>query len=107
MKWYPALWVGPRAAKKKWKILSAMKQKKRFPNVWVITLAANSSELLDILPLNFLYHGISPTEEWCILGIALGKQEALELVETIVDTLYQETGSVQLREFYIPFFQET
>lgn len=100
MKWYDALWVGPQAAKKKRKIISSIKQRKRLANTWIITLASNPSESLDIIPSGMLVNPAYPADDLYILGIALGKQEALELVEKMVDYIYRETGTLNIREYF-------
>lgn len=100
MKWYDALWIGPNAAKKKGRIISSVKQRKHMSGIWLITLAENPSEALDIIPSNMLANPSYPSESLYILGIASGKQEAFEVVEKMVDYIYRETGTLNIRGYF-------
>ena len=104
MKWYDMLWVGPRAARRKGKIISSVKQGKSVPEVWLITLAENPSEALDLVPSHMLAKPWYPSENLYILGIASGKQEAFELVEKMVDYIYRETGTLYIRDYFLQRF---
>lgn len=100
MKWYDALWIGPQAARRKGRIISSIKQRKHVPGIWLIALAENPSEVLDIIPSDMLVKPSYPLENLYILGIASGKQEAFELVEKMVDYIYRETGTLNIREYF-------
>lgn len=100
MKWYDALWVGPLAARKKGRIISSIRQRKHVPGIWLITLAENPSEALDIIPSDTLEKPFCSPEDLYILGIASGKQEAFELVEKMVDYIYRETGTLNIRDYF-------
>lgn len=51
MKWYPYLYVGEGASKKKNKIIRKLKIGAGMIDVWVITEAANGEDQLDIFLL--------------------------------------------------------
>lgn len=100
MKWYNALWIGPNAAKKKSKIISSVERREHVPGIWLITLAENPAEALDIIPTNILTNKFYLSYDFYILGIASGKQEAFELVEKMVDYIYRETGTLDIRDYF-------
>ncbi len=67
---------------------------------------------LLILPLKYeqhlqLVHSIElrqkywPTDDICVVGLASGKQEGLELIEQITSEMYEKTGVID----YYGFFQ--
>ncbi|MDO5410264.1 MAG: hypothetical protein Q4F21_07400 [Lachnospiraceae bacterium] len=100
MRWYDALWVGRKAARKKRRIISAVKNRERMAGVYLITLAQNPSELLDIIPSGMLASPAFPADELFVLGIAAGRQEAFELVEKMVDYIYRETNALDIRSYF-------
>ena len=98
MKWYKDLYIGEEAGKKKSKLIKQLEQKKLTPGVFVITLASNGKDLLDVLP------GIMMLKEQCrqreILGLAVTKEEALEVCEQIILDVYQKTSAYAVRSFF-------
>lgn len=69
------------------------------PGIYLLTLSDNPDNILEILPVVSLkqkavYHRC-PT----IVGMANGKEEAMELVRSIVGEIYQKTGSFCLEEY--------
>lgn len=100
MRWYDALWVGRKAARKKGKLIASLNAGQRVPNTWLITLAENPSDTLDIIPSKMFRNPEYPAEDLYVLGIALGREEALELVEQMVDYIYRETGTLNIRDYF-------
>ncbi|MBQ8627235.1 MAG: hypothetical protein IJ419_13900 [Agathobacter sp.] len=104
MKWYKNLYLGENIAPKARQIVNKIKKKRLTPDVYVIALASNSQNLLDIIPTWELLQLGYPTDNVRIIGLAQGKQEALELVTSIVDEVYQKTGNVKLQEYLKQMF---
>lgn len=100
MRWYDALWIGPKAARHRCRIVSCIKEHKPMAGAYFITLAENTSEMLDIVPLGMLANASYPADQLYILGIAVGKDEAFELVEKMVDYIYRETGALDIRGYF-------
>ena len=96
-KWYDALWIGPKAEKKRRKLIDAVKDGKKMPGAYVIALSSNSRELLDIIPVSMIGKPGCPADNLYIIGIADGKAEAFSLIEKIVDYIYRETGKLNIR----------
>ena len=92
MKWYENLYVGEsirhKTEKIKWKIRHNAGQ----VEIYVITLASNPSNLLDIIPAQELMQKAYPKKELYVIGLAHGYDEALEVVTQIIDEVYRETG---------------
>lgn len=55
--------------------------------------------LMDIIPAVMLiqksFYGICPK----IIGMAKGKEEALEMVRSLIDEMYRETGTFATAEY--------
>lgn len=100
IKWYDVLWIGPKAEKKRRKLIDAVKSRKKLLGAYVITLSVNPRELLDIIPVSMIGNPGCTADNLYIIGIADGKEEAFSLVEKIVDYIYRETGKLNIREYF-------
>ncbi|MBR2401287.1 MAG: hypothetical protein IKB01_00770 [Lachnospiraceae bacterium] len=101
MKWYDNLYVGEsirhKTEKIKWKIRHNAGQ----IGIYVIAIASNPQNLLDIIPAQELMQRGYPKKELYIIGLAHGMKEAHEVVRQIIDEVYQNTGSFEI----IPYLQ--
>lgn len=101
MKWHKQLYVGDgigsHADKVKWKIRHNAGQ----CSVYVITLASNPQNLLDIIPSRELLQKSYPKSQLYVLGLAKGYEEAVETAARIVLEVYKNTGGFALREYFM------
>ena len=90
MIWYKDLYVGEsivhKTKKVKWKIMHNAGQ----IGIYVITLASNTQNLLDIIPSYELMQKGYPTK---------GYDEAIEVAASIVDEVYHSTGTFAVRAY--------
>lgn len=69
------------------------------PGIFLITLSEHPDHVLEIIPSYVLM------QKWgrklCpkIIGIAKGKKEAMNLVTEIVKEVYENTGTVEIKEY--------
>ena len=68
--------------------------------VYLVTLSENPGNLLEIVPSYMLiqksYYARCPE----IVGMAKGKDEAIDLAVDIVKNIYGETGAFQVKEYF-------
>lgn len=98
MKWYDNLYVSESikdAGKIKWRIM----HNAGTIDIYVITFASNSQNLLDIIPSWNLMQKSYPKKELKVIGLAKGYGEALELTRQIIEETYDETGNVNIRDY--------
>lgn len=99
MIWYDKLYVGEsivhKTKKIKWKIMHNAGQ----IGIYVITLASNRQNLLDIIPSYELMQRGYPKREMVIVGLAKGYNEAVEVAASIVDEVYRNTGTFAVRTY--------
>lgn len=99
MTWHENLYVGEsiihKTDKIKWKICHNAGQ----PSIYVIALASNEQNLLDIIPARELMQKGYPKQKLYIVGLAKGYEEAVEVAVSIVDEVYQATGSFAVRSY--------
>ncbi|WP_448782275.1 hypothetical protein [Blautia sp.] len=81
------------------KIKKKLNNGKLVPGIYLLTLPENPSNLMDIIPAAMLiqksFYGICPK----IIGMAKGKDEALEMVRSLIDEMYTETGTFATAEY--------
>ena len=90
MKWYPYLYVGEGASKKKNKIIRKLKIGAGMIDVWVITEAANGEDQLDILSSAWLKQRAVRKKD---IKLIKGYEEAVDLVVQMAEETYRETGN--------------
>jgi hypothetical protein len=97
MKWYDQLYVGDSIASKvnriKWKI----NHNAGTVSIYVVTLASNPDNLLDIIPARELMQKGYPKKDLMIIGIAKGYKEALLVVQRVIEDTYRKTNDVNVR----------
>lgn len=99
MKWYKNLYVGEGIKPKAKQIINRIKKNKPTIDVYVIALASNPENQLDIIPSMELLQKGYPTEQIRVIGLAKGKAEALQIVTSLVDEIYQKTGDVKVLDY--------
>ena len=99
MKWYENLYVGDsiqhKTEKIKWKIRHNAGQ----IDIYVIALASNPQNLLDIIPAQELMQKGYPKRNMFVIGLAHGYDEALEVVTQIIDEVYRQTGGFAIEPY--------
>lgn len=99
MKWYSELYVGETARKKKNRIIRKLKINAGMLDTYVITLAVNEHDLLEIISSVYLKQRAVRRNLPMIIGIACGYEEAVTLVTEIVEETYKQTG-----DFAVPAY---
>ena len=91
--------VGKSLKNKKQKIMWKIRHNSGMFDVFVITLSSNKDNLLDIINSSVLMQKYYPKDNMIIVGIAKGYDEAVDIVGRIVEKVYKETGSFNVREY--------
>ena len=98
LKWQDNFLAG-KSVKNPGKIKKKLNSGKLVPGIYLLTLSENPSNLMDIIPAAMLFqksfYGICPE----IIGMAKGKEEALEMVRSLIDEMYTETGTFAIAEY--------
>ncbi len=99
MIWYDKLYVGEsiihKTKKVKWKICHNAGQ----IDIYVITFPSNRENLLDIIPAWELMQKAYPKKKLYVIGLAKGYDEAIELAASIVNEVYQNTGTFAVTDY--------
>lgn len=98
MKWHIPLYVGEEAGKKRKKLIHQLERKKPAFGVYAVTLSSNGKDIFDIFPAFMLMR--EDIREREILGLAVTKEEALEVCEQIIMEVYNKTGEFAVRRYF-------
>ncbi len=100
LQWSSRLYVGVKAEAFKDQIRTVVEKGLAFPEAYLITLSANEAEQLDIIETKQLIfwkvHRTLPK----IVGIALTRKEALDVVLQMALDIYEETGDCDFRAYF-------
>ena len=98
MRYYKHLYLTEGLEKKKEKIIRKLEAGKLQPGVHVITLAVSERNQLEIYPTIQFKQPAFPEQELFVVGITKGYDE---LVEQIVQEVYDQTGTCDIRSYIL------
>jgi hypothetical protein len=101
MIWYKNLFISENISQKKAKIKWKIRSNAGLINIYVITLAANPQNLLEIVSTIELMQAAYPKQNLFIVGIAKGYDTAVALASRIIIEIYKETGEFKIREYML------
>lgn len=91
--WYPNLYMGEKARKKKNKLISQINRGRFYPGLYLITEAANGVDQLDIIDSRCIrmkrVRELLPP----VAGMAIGYEEAMEVLLDMTRETYERTGT--------------
>lgn len=106
MKYYKNLYMTDAIKKKKDKMIKKMEAGKLIPGIHLITLAVNPKNHLEIWHYPILLQPSFPKDELFVVGITKGYEEALEVVEEILQEVYNKTEGADIRSYILSKAQE-
>lgn len=101
MKYYEHLYIGAGITKNKEKILRKLEKNRPILNLYVIVLAHQEQNHLEIFDSTLLVQKIFKKEEQFVVGIADGQEEAFMLVEQITQEVYEKTGGTDICKYLL------
>jgi hypothetical protein len=98
LKWQKAYYIGE-SVKNPVKIQTKINKGRPVPGIYLVTLSDNPGNLMEIIPAVMLVqktaYDLCPT----VIGMAKGKEEALELVQKMIEDVYGETGGFEIEKY--------
>lgn len=98
--WSEKLYIGSQAEKKFKKVQKQLNQGKTVVGFFLITGPSNECNLFDILPTAELLFPYYKKQRLMVYGIAKGKEEAKELVTSIIEDVYCATNGLCCKEYF-------
>ncbi len=100
MQWAENLYLTEKTAKKKNRIIQKANRGIGMVNIYLVTLASNPENLLDIFHAAHLKQPGFYKQDLTVVGIAAGYDEAVDLASRIVNDVYQSTGGFIVRDYF-------
>ena len=82
------------------RIMHKLRTRRLQPGIWLITLASNKQNLLDIFHSVYYMQPMFMKLNPDIVGIAESEDAAKELLIRITEDIYRETGSFEVRTYF-------
>lgn len=98
LKWQENYYVGE-GIKKPENVRQKIDQGKMAPGVYLLTLSPNPDNLMEILPAITLVQDTAYRLCPDIIGMAKGKDEAIQLATDILMEAYRQTGTFRVEEY--------
>ncbi len=98
--WSEKLYIGEQAEKRCEKVKKKLENGKLVPGFFLITRPSNESNLFDILPSAELLFPYYKQRELLVYGLAKGKEEAENLVLSMLEDVYRETDGLYCKEYF-------
>ncbi|GFI43438.1 MAG: hypothetical protein HFG82_07445 [Dorea sp.] len=105
MRYYKHLYLAE-GLKKKEKIIRKLEEKKLQINIHVITLARNEKNQLEIYNSMVFLQPDFPYDDFLVVGLAKGYEDAVEIVEEIAQEVYNKTKGADIRSYILEREQE-
>ena len=105
MRYYKHLYLAE-GIKKKEKIIRKLEEKKLQMNIHVITLARNEKNQLEIYNSMVFLQPDFPYDDFLVVGLAKGYEDAVEIVEEIAQEVYNKTKGADIRSYILEREQE-
>ncbi|MCI9417535.1 MAG: hypothetical protein HFI82_09030 [Eubacterium sp.] len=99
MKWHNSLYTDEKTRRRQKKIKWKIMHRAGMLRVYVITLASNEKNLLDIIPSWELLQKRYPKKNLYIVGLAGSYNKAMEVAGHIVSDVYRNTGGFDIRSY--------
>lgn len=101
MKYYRYLYLEEGLEKKKEKVMQKLENRKFQFDIHLIVLSQIGDNQLEIINAAQLLQRDYPDEDYFVVGIAKDYEGALEIVEEIVKTVYNETKGADIRSYIL------
>ncbi len=98
LKWHKNCFVGKNVRDLE-RIQEKLENRRLVPGIYLLVLSENPRNIMEMFPAVTLLQRTAADLCPEIIGIALGKEEAVSLAEEIIRQVYEETGDVQVKEY--------
>ena len=100
MRWAVNLYTTEKTKKMLPRIMQKTKNRKLQPGIWLITIASNEQNLLDIFQSIYYMQPVYTKLNPDIVGVAESEDAAKELLIKMTEDMYKETGNFDVRTYF-------
>lgn len=101
--WHFDLYLDKKASKNIKKIKHAINREKPLEDVYCICKPMNPNNLLDIIRAKDLFCPYYKNASVTILGIAYGKEAAVQIIEEMMLEVYQNTDNFDVKGYFLKY----
>ncbi len=105
MRYYKHLYL-TEGIRKKEKVIRKLEKNQLQMNIHIITLSQNEEDQLEIYNSMILLQPEFPHDDFFVVGIAKGYEDAVEMVEEITQEVYNKTKGADIRSYILEREQE-
>lgn len=105
MRYYKHLYLA-KGIRKKDQVIRKLEENKLQMNIHIITLPMNGEDQLEIYHSMVLLQPEFPHDDFFVVGIAKGYEDAVEMVEEIAREVYNKTKGADIRSYILEREQE-
>ena len=105
MRYYKHLYLAD-GIRKKEKVIRKLEKNQLQMNIHIITLSQNEEDQLEIYNSMILLQPEFPHDDFFVVGIAKGYEDAVEMVEEIAQEVYNKTKGADIRSYILEREQE-
>lgn len=99
--WSKKLYFGKGVEKNSRKIMKRIEKHKLTKDIYCITFASNKDNLFDIVKASEFKFPHYEKVDIHIVGLSKGKEEAEDLLKTMIEEVYRETDGFAVRDYFI------
>ena len=100
MRWAVNLYTTEKTKKQLPRIIHKLKIRKMQQGIWLITLASNEKNLLDLFQAIYYIQPMLQKMNPDIVGIADSQDAAKEMIVKITGDVYQKQGNFDMRSYF-------
>ena len=105
MRYYKHLYLAE-GIRKKEKVIRKLEKNQLQMNIHIITLSQNEEDQLEIYNSMILLQPEFPHDDFFVVGIAKGYEDAVEMVGEIAQEVYNKTKGADIRSYILEREQE-
>ncbi len=98
--WNSCLYIGDKMKKKKDRVIASINKREATFGVYCIAFASHPANLFDIYEANELLFPYYQKADIKIVGLASGRQEAVDLIHDMLMEVYHRTGEFNVRTYF-------
>lgn len=106
MQFMGCLYVGKTISTKEQEIVKKIYNHQLVPDLYLLTFSSNSDNMLELIPEREILQKNYPDQYLKVIGIANGKNEAIQVLQDIIAESIQKTKSPDIREYLIGKWEE-
>lgn len=100
IRWSRELYLDEQVSNKPEKWKKRVEQAKPSISLYCICFASNENNLFDIINCNEFFFQYYKKKELFIVGLSKTREDAIDLLQDILEDIYRKTGDINVREFF-------